>query len=167
MADVIRGIPITSAGTKVCYAIETTAGTMPTNVKFIPDIKEIPDLNPQPESLETTDLSCTKYKTFTDGLIDLSGASTYVANLTTLLENEWETMCDAYDTAKEDGKKLWIYIIPKGGLKAVAYTASPSRLGVSSQQVSSVLEINVYLTPNGEPERVDASTLTVTYPQAV
>ena len=63
-----RGISIISAGAQVGYAVETAAGTMPTSAKMIPDIKEIPDLNPQPEMLETTDLSCTETKTFIPGL---------------------------------------------------------------------------------------------------
>ena len=163
MADLKRGIPITTAGTQVCWAVETVAGTMPTSAKLIPDIKEIPDLNPQPESLETTDLSCTEYTTFTDGLKDLSGANSFVANLTSLLETEWSNMCDAYETAKESGLKFWVYIITPG-LQTAAYTASPSRLGINARQVNAVNEINCYITPNGEVVRTDEK-ITVTYPQ--
>ena len=149
-----RGIPITTAGTQVAYAIETVAGTMPTTATLIPDIKEIPDLNPQPESLETTDLSCTEYKTYTDGLKDLSGANSYVANLTSLLEKVWAKMYEEYKTAKAGGKALWIYIVTPG-LQTAAYTASVAPLGVNGRAVNSVNEINCYITATGEVIRTD------------
>ena len=42
----VRGIPISSAGAKFGYAVETVAGTMPKTALLIPDIKSGPDLNP-------------------------------------------------------------------------------------------------------------------------
>ena len=159
-----RGIPITTAGTQVCYAVETVAGTMPTTAKLIPDIKETPDMNPQPEQLETTDLSCTQYKTYTNGLKDLSGANAYVANLTSLLEKEWDAMCNAAETAKESGLALWIYVITPG-LQTYAYTAEPARISLNARKVNSVNEVNVYLSPTGEVVRTDEK-ITVEEPAA-
>lgn len=157
-----RGIPISTAGTQVCWAVETVKGTMPTAAKLIPDIKEIPDLNPQPEPLDTSDLSCTEYKTFTDGLKDLSGANSYTANLTALLEKEWAAMVEASKTAKESDLATWFYIITPG-LQTVAFTGSPSPLGVNSRAVNSVNEIACYITPNGELKRTN-DKITVTEP---
>lgn len=159
-----RGIPISTAGTQVCWAVETTAGTMPTAVKMIPDIKEIPDLNPQPEALDTTDLSCTEYKTFIDGLKDLSSAASYTANLTALFEKEWAAMVEASKTAKASGLATWFYIITPG-LQTVAFTGSPAALGVNSRAVNSVNEIACYITPTGEPKRMN-DKITVTEPEA-
>ena len=157
-----RGIPITTAGTQVCWAVETVAGTMPTAAKLIPDIKEVPDLNPQPESLDTTDLSCTEYKTFVDGLKDLSGANAYVANLTALLEKEWADMCGVAKTAEESGLAFWVYIITPG-LQTAAYTAKPSPLGINGRKTNAVNEINCYITPTGEVTRTNEK-ITVTEP---
>lgn len=159
-----RGIPISTAGTQVCWAVETVAGTMPTAAKLIPDIKEIPDLNPQPEPLDTSDLSCTEYKTFIDGLKDLSGANSYTANLTALLEKEWAAMIEASQTAKENDLATWFYIITPG-LQTVALTGSPSPLGVNSRAVNSVNEIACYITATGEPKRIN-DKITVTEPTA-
>lgn len=158
----VRGIPISTAGTQVCWAVETVAGTMPTSAKLIPDIKEIPDLNPQPEALDTTDLSCTEYKTFIDGLKDLSSATSYTANLTALLEKEWAAMIEASKTAKESDLATWFFIITPG-LETVAFTGSPSPLGVNSRAVNSVNEIACYITPTGEPKRT-TTKITVTEP---
>ena len=66
------GIALSTAGVTVGYATETTAGTRPTTgFKLIPDIKEVPEMNPEPESLETTTLAATEFKTYTEGLKDL------------------------------------------------------------------------------------------------
>ena len=54
---------LSTAGVTVQYCVETTAGTKPTSgYTAIPNIKAIPDLNPEPSSLEVTDLSDTEWK---------------------------------------------------------------------------------------------------------
>ena len=54
---------LSTAGVSVQYCVETTAGTKPTTgFTVIPNIKSIPDLNPEPSSLEVTDLSDTEWK---------------------------------------------------------------------------------------------------------
>lgn len=157
-----RGIPISTAGTQVCWAVETVAGTMPTAAKLIPDIKEIPDLNPQPEMLETTDLSCTETKTFIPGLKDLSNASSYTANFTFLLKKEWAKLVEASATAEADGKATWFFIQLKNG-DTVAFTGKPTQLGLPGAGVNSVVEINCYITPTSEPKWIE-ETITFTEP---
>lgn len=149
-----RGIPITSAGAKVGYAVETVANTMPTAAQLIPDIKEIPDLNPQPEMLDTSDLSCLETKTFTPGLKDLSNASSYTANFTSLLKKEWAKLVAASEAAEKDDKATWFFIQLKNG-DTVAFTGKPSPLGLPGVSVNSVVEINCYITASGEPKWID------------
>ena len=149
-----RGIPITFAGTQVGYAVETTAGTMPTTATLIPDMKEIPDLNPQPEMLETTDYSCEETKTYTPGLKDLSNASSYGANFTSLLKKEWAKLVEASKTGEGNGLATWFYIKLKSG-DTVAFTGKPTSMGVPGGGVNSVVEINCYITPTGEPKWID------------
>ena len=63
------GIAISTAGVTFGYAVESTKGTRPTSgYTVIPDIKEIPEMNPEPETLETTVLSETEFKTYIEGL---------------------------------------------------------------------------------------------------
>lgn len=157
-----RGIPMTAAGTQLAYAVETVKGTMPTTANLIPDIKSVPNLNPQPEQHETTDLSCTKTKTYTAGLQDLSNAGTYTANLTTLLISEWKKLCATYETAKSDGKALWVFI-KTPNLPTVAFTAAVTPLGSNAREVNSVMEIDCFITPTGEPTWID-DEITVTEP---
>lgn len=150
-----RGIPITAAGTKVAYAVETTAGTMPTSALRIPDIKSIPNYNAEPENLETTDLSCEETKTFTPGLKDLSGANSFKANLTKLLLSEWDKLMEAYETAKASGLKTWFFVIPKGMDKCVAFTGQPSNIGLPGVETNAVYEVDLYVTVEDEPQWTD------------
>ena len=64
-----RGVALSTAGVTVGYAVETTAGTRPTSgYTAIPDIKSTPELNPEPEAHEATDLEETEYKFYVAGL---------------------------------------------------------------------------------------------------
>ena len=52
-----------TAGIQLGYAVEATAGTRPTTgYTNIPGIKSMPEFNPEPSSLEVTDLSDTVWK---------------------------------------------------------------------------------------------------------
>ena len=52
------GLAISSIGIQIKYAAETTANTRPTTgYKVIPDIKSLPDFNPEPDTIETTTFS--------------------------------------------------------------------------------------------------------------
>lgn len=86
------GVAISTAGTKVTYAWETTSGTRPTTGYVqIPDIKEVPALDSAPEALDSTTLSNEKYKSSIDGLIDLGGNINFTVNLTNEFQTAWET----------------------------------------------------------------------------
>ena len=46
------GVALNTAGVTVGYAVEASAGTRPTtNYIEIPDIKEVPEMNPEPENI--------------------------------------------------------------------------------------------------------------------
>ena len=57
-------IELSTAGIKVKYAVETTAGTRPTTgYTEIPEIKSIPEFGTDINTLQTTPLSATKNHT--------------------------------------------------------------------------------------------------------
>lgn len=124
------GIALSTAGVTIGYAVEATAGTRPTTgyVK-IPDIKEVPEMNPEPETLETTTLEATEYKTYIEGLKDLGGALSFLANYTTELEEAWAELVEAYKTAKEAGKATWFEVKHPGLAKSVFFAGQPSAMG--------------------------------------
>ena len=146
------GIAISTAGVTVGYAVEVTAGTRPTSgYKVIPDIKEVPEMNPEPETLETTTLAETEYKTYIEGLKDLGGALSFLANYTTELETVWGALVTAYKTAAADNKAVWFEVKHPKLDKAVFFTGQPSAMGLPAMSVGAVLETSLFITPTNAP----------------
>lgn len=157
------GVALSTAGVQIKYAVETTANTRPTSgYTLIPDIKEVPEMNPEPETLESTTLAETEYKTYIAGLKDLGGALSFVANHTEELMTEWDKLMTAYNTAKESNKAVWFNIVHPGLTKSVFFKGEPSAMGLPQMGVSSVLETNLYITPTNEPEWYDKINETTT-----
>ena len=158
------GAELSTAGIKVKYCIETTAGTRPTSgYTMLPGIKSIPEFGGEPETLETTTLDKTKFKTYIPALQDAGGAVGLTMNFYSDSYTAWNTMVTAYQTAESSGKAMWIeYAIP--GMDSFYYRAKPTPISFGGADVDSVLETTVYVTPIGEPEWASAST-TASNPQ--
>ena len=145
-------IDLSTIGVQLHYCVETTAGSRPTTgYTRIYGIKSTPSLNPAPDTLETTTLDELEYKTYVDGLKDLGGALTFVANLTDDFKTTWEEIMSSYETAKAAGKSVWWLIDIPGITEGCYFTGNPSNLGVPGASVDSVLEVNVYITPTNAP----------------
>lgn len=146
------GVALSTAGVTVGYAVESTAGTRPTTgFTIIPDIKEVPEMNPEPETLESTTLAATEYKTYIEGLKDLGGALGFLANHTTELETVWGALVEAYQTAKAAGKATWFEVRHPQLTKSVYFTGQPSAMGLPAMSVNAILETNLYITPTNAP----------------
>lgn len=153
------GIAISTAGVTFGYAVETVKGTRPTSgYTIIPDVKEIPEMNPEPETIETTDLSQTEFKTYIEGLKDLGGALSFLANYTTELETAWGALVEAYKTAAETGLATWFEVKHPKLAKSVFFTGQPSAMGLPAMSVGNVLETNLYITPTNAPKWETKST---------
>lgn len=152
------GIALSTAGVTIGYAVEATAKTRPiTGYINIPDVKEIPEMNPEPETLETTTLAETEYKTYIEGLKDLGGALSFLANYTTELETAWDALVEAYQTAAAAGKATWFEVKHPKLPKAVYFTGQPSAMGLPAMSVNAVLETNLYITPTNAPAWAEKS----------
>lgn len=150
----MAAINLSTAGVQLHYAVEATAGTRPTTgYTRIYGVKSTPSLNPSPETLETTTLDETEYKTYIDGLKDLGGALEFTFNLTEDLIDAWDTLMSTYETAKADGKATWFTIVIPGLSESFYFTGNPSNMGLPETSVSSVLEITNYITPTNAPEK--------------
>ena len=146
------GIALSTAGVTVGYAVEATAGTRPTTgYTQIPDIKEVPEMNPEPETLESTTLAETEYKTYIEGLKDLGGALSFLANFTTELEEVWDELVTEYKTAKASDKSVWFEVKHPVLEKSVFFTGQPSAMGLPAMSVNAILETNLYITPTNAP----------------
>lgn len=149
-------IAITSIGAKVSFAFETEKGVRPTSgYTKLPEIKEIPEMNPTPDTIETTSLDNLEYRTYVDGLKDLGGALSFLANFTQDLYdlyNKAETgLIAKYEAAKKENKAMYLCIEIQGLSDACYLQVTPSRLGLPAASVNTVMEVTLYFTPAGEP----------------
>ena len=155
------GIALSTAGVTFGYAVESTKGTRPTTgYIIIPDVKEIPEMNPEPETIETTTLAETEFKTYIEGLKDLGGALSFLANYTTELETAWAALVTAYKTANGADKSVWFEVKHPKLEKSVFFTGQPSAMGLPAMSVGNVLETNLYITPTNAPTWETKSTKT-------
>lgn len=141
-------LEISTAGILLKYAAETTAGTRPTTgYTTVPNIKSTADFNPEPNTLEVTDLSDLVWKRYIEGLRDTGGAMSFTANLTSAFKTAWETLVTAYSTAFASSKLVWFEImVPTIG--SFYFAGKPAELGINGYETDAVAEINVYITPN-------------------
>lgn len=147
-----RGIALSTAGVAIKYAVETQADTRPiSGYTRIHDIKEVPDFNPEPETIEATDLEETEYKFYVAGLKDVGGALGFLANFTQTLQTQWGTIVEEYNTALAANKRMWFEISHPKLEKSVFFTGEPASMGLPSMSVSSILETTLYITPTSSP----------------
>lgn len=145
-------INLSTAGIHLKYAAEKTAGQRPTTGYVdLKGVKSTPSLNPSPETLETTDLNETKYKTYIDGLKDLGGALEFTFNLTQELVDTWDELMTTYEENKATNKAIWFLIDIPGLTKGMYFTGNPSEMGMPETAVNSVLETTNYITPTSAP----------------
>lgn len=142
-------LELSTAGVTVGYAVESTQGTRPTSgYTAIPNIKSTPDLNPEPSSLEVTDLSDTEWKRYIPGLKDPGGAISFTANNTDGFQSAWETLVSAYTTGATSSLATWFEIKIPGLTKSFFFAGIPSDLGLNAMEVDAVAEIDCYVAPN-------------------
>lgn len=141
-------IELSSAGVTVQWALETEAGVRPTTgYTKINGIKSTPDLNPETDSLEVTDLSDTEWKRYIGGLKDVGGDLAFGANNSEQFQEDWADLYEQYQTAAAAGLSMWFAIVIPGLTKAFYVSVVPQPLGLSAIEVSSVLEIDAYASP--------------------
>lgn len=149
-------IPITSIGIKVSYAFEATAGTRPASgYKVIPGVKEIPEMNPQPEALDTTSFDNLEYTTSVPGLKDLGGDLAFTANFTQALYDTWQAASTGvmalWAAANTAGKAMYLCIDIPGLTKSCFISVVPSNIGLPAASTNSVMEVTLHFAPVGEP----------------
>lgn len=142
-------IELSTAGILLGYGVEQTAGTKPSTFNQVKGAKSLPDMNPEPSTLETTPLEALEWKTYIDGLKDPGGALAVLFNMTEELQTTWDALYEEYKTAAEAGKKMWWEFYVPGLTKAFFFTGNPSPLGFAGAEVDSVLENSAYITPTG------------------
>lgn len=140
---------ISTAGVTVGYAFESVSGTRPeSGYQKIPAIKSTPDLNPEPSSLEVTDLSDTEWKRYIPGIKDPGGALGFNCNNTNEFQAAWLALCYLSDIAREDDLATWFVVTIPGLTDSFFFAAIPSKLGVIGMEVDAVAEVTAFVSPN-------------------
>lgn len=104
MAANIAGV--STVGAIVGYAIETTAGTKPTTFKMLHRVNATDEIAIDAETIDASALEDTVERTIA-GRGTTGGTFGVTVNVTDETIKEWETLIDAYETAKTSGKAMW------------------------------------------------------------
>lgn len=159
-------INLSTAGIRLYYATaDSTTKKQPTTKSSYTElvgVKSIPDMNPAPDTIETTTLNETEWKTYVDGLKDLGGALDFTFNLTQDLITAWEALMTAYEAAKTHTKtegsatvpdplSIWFLIDIPGIANGFYFPGNPISMGIPAAEVSSALEITNRIVPTGAP----------------
>lgn len=145
-------IYLSTIGVHFKYAVEATAGTRPTSgYTDLQGVKSIPSMTAAPDTLETTTLNETEYKTFIPGLKDLGGSLEFTFNLSNEIKTAWDNLVTAYATGIATGKKTWFLVDVPGLTNGLYFPGVPSPMGMPELGVNSVAEVSNTITPTGAP----------------
>jgi len=143
---------VSTAGMRLAYAVEATAGTRPTDGYLpVPEVKTMPSFNPAPNTIDSTTLEETEYMTYVQGLKDLGGALEYGANLTDDLMDFWETVLSNYDDAVAAKKSMWWAVYHPKLAKSLFFKGTPAPISFNEASVGAMAETTLYITPTSAP----------------
>lgn len=150
---------LTSIGLVVAVAVETTAGTRPvTNYYKVPGVTDLPDLDFDPDTIETTSYDNLDYKSYLPGLKDTGGVVSLEANYTEYGVGLWDGMTATIE-ADTTGIKAWILIAIKGTTTRWFIPAKLVECGVPTAPVNDKVSISYKFTVLGD---IDKATITDT-----
>lgn len=138
-------LELSTIGITLGWAVETTAGTMPTSFTTIDNITSIGEVSANPEKLEVTNLVDTWHR-YIDGLKDGGEEVTIGANFTAAFKTAWEAIVTAATTARESSLACWWEVtVPNFG--SFHFAGMPSDIGLPEIGVGEVFagEVSVAL----------------------
>ena len=156
----MASIYLSTAGIRVGYGVETTAGTQPASFTEIPDLTSIGSVNPEPQTIDVTPLSETTWRRYIDALKDVGGAIPFGANLTDNFIEQWGEIVSQYETAKASGKSVWFVFYIPGLSKSFAMVGNPASLGFEGAEVGNALQTTAYVTPTNIKGFIDKVEVT-------
>lgn len=142
-------IDLSTAGIRIGFATESTAGTKPSAYTNLKNPKSIPDMNPEPNTLDVTSLNDTEWKRYIPGLKDIGGAIGITFGASDAFHTAWKTLCSTAATAKAQGKATWFVFYIPGYTESFFMTAEPVMYGMPAAEVDSVLDVTVNIVPTG------------------
>lgn len=145
---------LTSIGLVVAVAVETTAGTRPvTNYYKVPGVTDLPDLDFDPDTIETTSYDNLDYKSYLPGLKDTGGVVSLEANYTEYGVGMWDGMTSTIE-ADTTGIKAWILVAIKGTTTRWFIPAKLVETGVPTAPVNDKVSTTYKFTVLGDIDKV-------------
>jgi len=145
---------LTSIGLKIGIAIETTAGTKPiTDYYEIEQVTDLPDLDFEPDTIETTSYKNLEYKSYLPGLKDTGGIISLSANYTQYGVEMWDDIVSKLDpSTNTTGKIAWLLVSIKGTTKKWFIPINPVLTGLPTAPVNDKVSVNYNFTVAGDIE---------------
>ena len=135
-------------GVKLKYCVSTSTDNLrPTSgYTQIPDIKNTPSIDINPNKIEVTNLE-DEYRRYIDGVKDVGDSFDFTANLTADLKTKWNALVSAAESAWASGKTTFFEIcIPN--FDSFYFAGIPIQLGVNEMGVDAVIESTLHVVPN-------------------
>lgn len=101
---------VSTLGITFGYGVEETAGTKPTTFKELSRINAIGGITIENERIDASALSDFTSR-YIQGRGDTGGSFPVTVNFTPATNEEWSAVIEAYNTAKETGKRIWFETI--------------------------------------------------------
>ena len=115
---------LSTLGIKFGWGVETTAGTKPASFKQLTRINSIGGITIENEQIDASALEDLVSR-YIQGRGDTGGSFPVSVNATPDTYAEWEEVIEAYNTAKETGKRIWFETIIPGFEEAEFVVAQP------------------------------------------
>lgn len=115
---------ISTLGITFGYGVETTAGTKPSEFKQLNRINSIGGITIENEQIDASALE-DMVSRYVQGRGDTGGSFAVTVNFTPETMEEWQTVIDEYDTAKDSQLRMWFETIVPGFDDAFFVVAQP------------------------------------------
>ena len=115
---------LSTLGITYGWGVETTAGTKPASFKQLTRINSIGGITIENEQIDASALEDLVSR-YIQGRGDTGGTFPVSVNATPETYAEWEEVIEAYNTAKETGKRIWFETIIPGFEEAEFVVAQP------------------------------------------
>ena len=160
MPTAVTPVEITTVGSCVKYAVETTAGTRPTTgYTVLPGVASAPAFDMTPETIDVSDLS-DYFTQYVPGRQDPGGDAQFTLNHSEAAIDAWEDMVDAAETGIASNKRLWFEYAygDAAATRSYFFCARPVALGNGGLEQNAADTIPAHVIPNGEFGWYTAST---------
>ena len=137
---------VSTVGTLLGYAVETTAGTKPTTFNLLNRINSIGEIPVETETIDASALE-DKVEKSIEGRGSTGGTYDVVVNATNETIEEWETVIEEYEEAKAAGKEMWFEEYYPA-LEKAFYTkaAPPAKIPKPAADQNGLLTITMTMT---------------------